>query len=121
MTEAEWLACTDPQRMLEFLRGKASERKLRLFAVACCHRVWHLLTDTRSRQAVEFGEQYVDGEVKESRRAAHQKTAWDAYADWSKRKTRGAAASVMLHKEQRVSGHSTAGGTPLGRHRSARS
>jgi hypothetical protein len=36
MTEDEWLAATDPQEMLLFLRnsGKASERRLRLFAAA---------------------------------------------------------------------------------------
>jgi hypothetical protein len=33
MTKAEWLAGTDPTPMVEFLRGKASGRKLRLFAV----------------------------------------------------------------------------------------
>ena len=62
MTEAEWLACTDPKPMLGFLRGKASERKLRLFACACCRRVWHLLADERSREAIRIAERFADGD-----------------------------------------------------------
>lgn len=32
MTEADWLAATDPAPMLEFVRGKANERPERLVA-----------------------------------------------------------------------------------------
>src|SRR5262249_48951560 len=65
MSDDEWLACTDPAPMLEFLRGKGSDRKFRWFACACCRRVWHLLghTNSSSRRAVEMAERFVDGEV----------------------------------------------------------
>src|SRR5262249_10623748 len=63
MNEQEWLVCDKPNPMLSFLRGKMSDRKLRLFACACCRRIWNLLSDDRSKRAVEIAELLVDGLV----------------------------------------------------------
>jgi len=60
MTEAEWLACNDPEPMLAFLQGKARNRKLRLFAAACCRLVAHLLIDQRSWEAITLAENLAD-------------------------------------------------------------
>jgi hypothetical protein len=61
MIEVDWLACKNPQRLLSEQFEGASERKLRLLACACVRDVWHLLSDRRSREAVEVAERYADG------------------------------------------------------------
>jgi hypothetical protein len=79
MTEAEWLTCLDPMVMLLGLRrgmrehatepflscgpnnNKPSERKLTLFACACCRQIWPLLTARSGRHAVLVAEQFADG------------------------------------------------------------
>jgi hypothetical protein len=65
MTEAEWLSCTDSTQMLNWLSssGKASDRKLRLFAVACFGRLFALLPDPRQRRGIEVLDQLAEGTV----------------------------------------------------------
>jgi hypothetical protein len=63
MTESEWLTCTQPQKLLKYLHTRADERKRRLFAAACCRRVWRLLVDERGRRAVEVAERYASGKA----------------------------------------------------------
>lgn len=54
----------DPAQLLSALeyeyRGTIDGRKWRLIACACCRVVWHTLTDSRNRKAVELLELFAD-------------------------------------------------------------
>ena len=76
MTEALWLSSDDPRPMLRYLIGKdeprvqdiesfpdsrGSDRKLRLFACACYHRIAHVLPHPVARDAILTAERFADG------------------------------------------------------------
>jgi hypothetical protein len=65
MTEGEWQTCTEPRTMIgvwtPMTRRNLTDRKLTLFACACCVRIRSLFPDESCREAVELAERYVDG------------------------------------------------------------
>ena len=57
--------------------GILDDKTLRLFACKCVREVWHLLTDERSRRAVEVAEMYAMGQATDEELAA-ARAAWAA-------------------------------------------
>jgi hypothetical protein len=76
MTEAEWLACADPDKMFTILRPRASGRKLRLLVIACCLGGWSWLYEDRSKRLVELAERHADGEAGEAELAEARRIAY---------------------------------------------
>lgn len=79
MTETEWLACEDPGRMLEFLQGRASDRKMRLFACGFCRANWRHLRDRHVKGLVSVSESMAEGDQSE----AELKALW--FLEYAKR------------------------------------
>jgi hypothetical protein len=80
VTEADWLAATDPEAMLDQLADQISDRKLRLFAVASVRQVLYIARDARSRHAVEVAERFADGSATTQERAVAERHALEAVA-----------------------------------------
>jgi hypothetical protein len=59
----DWITDTDPEAMLYALPDVVSNRKLRLFALACCERVSLRLKHHLSRQALVMAAGYAEGQV----------------------------------------------------------
>jgi hypothetical protein len=102
VTEDQWLKSVRPLAMLRFLRGRASDRKLRLFASACWHRLQHLLADGRLRWLLGLLDPRADGRVSAEELQAARNAAWAALQG------RGAPAS----REQLAALRLTAWGFP---------
>jgi hypothetical protein len=75
MNETAWLGGSDPLAMLDELGDRISDRKLRLFAVACVRRVQSLVTDSRSLQALDLAEQFAQGLASDDDRAQAENLA----------------------------------------------
>jgi hypothetical protein len=58
--------------------GVLTDRELRLFACFCARQNWHLLTDDRSKHAIEVAERYADGLATDDDLAAASAAARDA-------------------------------------------
>jgi hypothetical protein len=61
MNEETWLTTPDVEAMLARAPIVWNDRLRRLFACACCRRLWSILTREQYRAAVETAERYADG------------------------------------------------------------
>lgn len=70
MTATEWAECEQPGPMLAFLRGKASDRQLRLFACACCRSLLSFIPVGPCRDALETADRFANGHASPEELAA---------------------------------------------------
>ncbi len=84
MTEDEWLSCSDPTLMMRWLRGRVSNRKFRLAAVAVARLLAHRLPDDL-RSAVDVGERAADGQASREEQVEFVSRLYSVVVDHGKR------------------------------------
>src|SRR5262245_40678863 len=76
MTETDWLSSTNAAGLVDYARGRVSDRKCRLLAVALCRRLGDYLPAPESQAALYFAEQCADGNPSTEELAAARVAAW---------------------------------------------
>jgi hypothetical protein len=109
MTEAEWLACEEPEPMLDVVLGKVSDRKLRLFAVACYLRVWQARPRSSAAlpAALLVSEAFADGLVGAEQLEIEQSKI-GAVAAYSSAASASSAAGAILGEDATTAAYWTA-------------
>ncbi len=95
MTESEWLTSNDPELLFSVVRETIAEDTLRLYVSRCCKRIWHLLVDQRSRNAVDVAERFALSEASSAELDAARQEAQKAYIERSQEGDDHAAAAAF--------------------------
>lgn len=103
MTEEQWLGCADDVEWLAnyvIFQTRATDRKARLFACACCHRIERQLGDELLR-LLESTEQFADGKLLRSALEQMTQAGWRKFHPRANQrdvpKASLAAESAVLH------------------------
>src|SRR5262245_44173092 len=93
MTAEEWDTADDMYLMWPILTASRSrdavqmrKRKFRLMACAHCRDTWELLTDERSKRAIEVAERFADGLATAGELEEKKTQAWLAYCEGEDRR-----------------------------------
>jgi hypothetical protein len=104
MTEEEWLICTEQRKLLEHLRGKASQRRFALFILDCAYRSWDVLQNDAHRLYRTI-DAFIEGVIRRKRLDTvyreytgdemERVPAWDELAVWDSK-----AFSQIAHNRE---------------------
>jgi hypothetical protein len=99
MTEAKWLTSTNLKSLTDYLvrDNITSERKFRLFVVACCRLIDHHLNHQTLREALDAAERMGEGLIKEGTLARYRRQAYDAHTEATQAGNKvGACAALSI-------------------------